>query len=163
MKPFLGVALTLLVSVGILYGYRHQQESKHLADGEIRCIGCMSPEEKASCDKRNAAAAAESERAMKSEDDKALPPPAPTAAQSTTDVETAQTPPPDTNLPDSVPHSTNSPSGTSSGGEGTYQWFREGSMTWRLNTKTGASCVALATAEEWQKPTVASHGCGHST
>ena len=40
-----------------------------------------------------------------------------------------------------------------------FQWYREGNLTWRLNTENGAACVAFATLEEWRKPIVYGHGC----
>ncbi|WP_198152166.1 hypothetical protein [Granulicella tundricola] len=52
------------------------------------------------------------------------------------------------------------PNGAAFAGRGEYQWYREGNLTWRLNTETGASCVAYATLEEWRKPLVFTHGCG---
>lgn len=52
------------------------------------------------------------------------------------------------------------PNGAAFAGRGEYQWYREGNLTWRLNTETGASCVAYATMAEWKKPLVFTHGCG---
>jgi hypothetical protein len=54
----------------------------------------------------------------------------------------------------------NAPNGMAFGGRGVYQWYREGNLTWRLNTETGASCVAYATMDEWRKPLVLRNGCG---
>jgi hypothetical protein len=65
-----------------------------------------------------------------------------------------------TNLPtsDSVPP--NPPNGARFAGSGTYQWYRQGNLTWRVNTVSGHSCIDYATIEEWHKPIVSSHGCG---
>jgi hypothetical protein len=49
------------------------------------------------------------------------------------------------------------------GGGGVYQWYRQGNLTWRINTQTGASCIVYATMEEWRKPIVMQHGCGNTT
>ncbi|MDE1155709.1 MAG: hypothetical protein PW735_08250 [Acidobacteriaceae bacterium] len=56
----------------------------------------------------------------------------------------------------------NSPNGMAFGGTGKYQWYRQGDITWRINTLTGSSCIAFATMEEWAKPIVYSHGCGNN-
>ena len=59
---------------------------------------------------------------------------------------------------DSLPP--NAPNGAAFAGTGAYQWYRQGDLTWRVDTKSGASCVDYATIEEWSKPLVYSHGCG---
>ncbi len=53
----------------------------------------------------------------------------------------------------------NPPNGMTFGGSGHYQLYRQGNLTWRLNTDTGDSCVLLATEEEWRKPQVYRSGC----
>jgi hypothetical protein len=45
-------------------------------------------------------------------------------------------------------------------GSGSYQWYRQGNLTWRVDTTTGRSCIIYATMEEWRKQIVMSHGCG---
>jgi len=64
------------------------------------------------------------------------------------------------NLPtsDSVPP--NPTNGARFSGSGTYQWYRQGNLTWRVDTASGHSCIEYATMEEWRKPIVSSHGCG---
>ena len=54
----------------------------------------------------------------------------------------------------------NAPDGQRFGGTGKYQWYRQGNLTWRVDTATGATCIAFATLEEWRKQVVYSHGCG---
>ena len=54
------------------------------------------------------------------------------------------------------------PSGMAFGGSGKYQWYRQGNLTWRINTQSGSTCIAFATMDEWQKPLVYSHGCGNA-
>jgi hypothetical protein len=46
------------------------------------------------------------------------------------------------------------------GGSGAYVLYRQGDLTYRVDTVTGSSCIAFATMEEWRKPIVYSHGCG---
>jgi len=56
----------------------------------------------------------------------------------------------------------NAPNGMAFGGKGVYQWYRQGNLTWRLDTTTGRSCIVFATMEEWRKEIVYSHGCGRN-
>jgi hypothetical protein len=64
------------------------------------------------------------------------------------------------NLPtrDTLP--ANAPNELHFSGSGTYQWYRQGNLTYRVDTASGRSCIAYATMEEWRKPIVSSHGCG---
>ena len=55
--------------------------------------------------------------------------------------------------------SPNPPNGMVFSGTGHFQLYRQGSLTWRLNTDTGQSCVLFATDEEWRKPRVYHAGC----
>ena len=55
----------------------------------------------------------------------------------------------------------NPPNGMTFGGSGHFQLYRQGDLTWRLNTDTGDSCVLFATQEEWRKPQVYQSGCRH--
>jgi hypothetical protein len=85
-----------------------------------------------------------------------VPPP----AQSTSPLmNTAAAP---TGLPVSDTLSADPPSGMAFGGNGKFQWYRQGNLTWRINTQSGSSCVAFATMDEWAKPIVYSHGCGNT-
>ncbi len=65
-----------------------------------------------------------------------------------------------TNVPVTDTLTPNAPSGMAFGGKGTYQWYRQGNLTWRLDTVSGRSCIVYATLEEWRKQIVMSHGCG---
>jgi hypothetical protein len=56
--------------------------------------------------------------------------------------------------------SPNPPNGMVFSGTGHYQLYRQGNLTWRLNTDTGQSCILFATDEEWKKPKVYRAGCG---
>jgi len=58
--------------------------------------------------------------------------------------------------------SANAPNGMRFGGTGTYQWYRQGNLTWRIDTASGRSCIIYATLEEWRKQIVYSHGCGRN-
>jgi hypothetical protein len=56
--------------------------------------------------------------------------------------------------------SPNPPNGEVFAGKGRYQLYRQGSITWRLDTNTGRACVIFATDAEWKKPRVYRAGCG---
>ena len=53
----------------------------------------------------------------------------------------------------------NPPNGVVFAGKGKYQLYRQGNLTWRLNTETGQTCVIFATDEEWKKRKVYRAGC----
>ncbi len=44
-------------------------------------------------------------------------------------------------------------------GTGRFQIYRQGNLTWRIDTETGQSCVLFATNAEWRRPQVYRHGC----
>jgi hypothetical protein len=48
-------------------------------------------------------------------------------------------------------------------GSGVYQWYRQGGLTFRIDTSTGKSCVLYATKKLWRDPLVHSNGCGSIT
>jgi hypothetical protein len=54
------------------------------------------------------------------------------------------------------------PNGLAYAGAGRFEVYRQGNLTWRLNTDSGRACVLFATNEEWRKPQVYRHGCGGS-
>jgi hypothetical protein len=45
------------------------------------------------------------------------------------------------------------------GGAGRYQLYRQGNITYRLDTSTGQSCIIYATDEEWKNPRVLHDAC----
>lgn len=58
--------------------------------------------------------------------------------------------------------SANPPNGMVFSGSGRYQLYRQGNITWRLDTDTGRTCILFATEEEWKKPQVYRAGCGRA-
>jgi hypothetical protein len=54
----------------------------------------------------------------------------------------------------------NAPNGVHFSGSGKYLLYRQGDITYRLDTDTGFSCVLFATDEQWKKPRVYRDGCG---
>jgi hypothetical protein len=90
--------------------------------------------------------------------------PAPTpAAAAPSDLQVTQTGQPAQNaIPAGDTISANPANGIVFAGRGKYQVYRQGNITWRLNTETGQNCILFATDEEWEKPRVYRAGCGSS-
>lgn len=59
---------------------------------------------------------------------------------------------------DTIP--ANPPNGQAYSGTGAYELYRQGDLTFRMDTKTGTSCIIYATLEQWRNPLVYSHSCG---
>ncbi len=91
----------------------------------------------------------------------AVPAPAPVAAAPQPPATQAAMPYA-TAAPPSDSIAPNPANGMAFGGNGKYQWYRQGNLTWRIDTTNGTSCIDFATMEEWHKPIVSSHGCGNS-
>ena len=53
----------------------------------------------------------------------------------------------------------NPPDRVAFGGTGKYMWYRQGDLTWRVDSNTGASCIAFATLQQWSRPIVYQNGC----
>jgi hypothetical protein len=82
-------------------------------------------------------------------------PAAPAAPNSSAHAaDTALTPP----AADSIPRIP--PNGMVFAGSGKYQLYRQGDITWRVNTQTGDACILFASGAQWRNPQVYSHGCG---
>ena len=58
---------------------------------------------------------------------------------------------------DTIPR--NPPNGMLLAGSGKYQLYRQGDITWRLDTDTGWACVLFATDAQWSKTRVYRQGC----
>jgi hypothetical protein len=57
----------------------------------------------------------------------------------------------------------NAPNGMRFSGSGSYQWYRQGDLTYRVDTTTGKSCIIYATRRQWRDPLVFNNGCGRTT
>jgi hypothetical protein len=63
-------------------------------------------------------------------------------------------------LPASETLSRNPPNRTILAGTGRFELYRQGDITWRMDTETGHACVIFASEAMWRKPLVYEHGCG---
>ena len=61
---------------------------------------------------------------------------------------------------DTIPR--NPPSGLIFAGAGKYQLYRQGDITWRLDTDNGRACIIFATDTQWSRLRVWDQGCGAS-
>lgn len=59
---------------------------------------------------------------------------------------------------DSIPR--NPPNGLAFAGSGKFQLYRQGDITWRLNTQSGEACILFATDAQWRVHRVYQAGCG---
>ena len=176
----------IAVAVGGYFVYRHFQERKAEDSGEVTCQGCMTPEQKASFEKEDHGDTPDGQSEHKQRtamaDDRAGFPDANATVNGTPGTQagaTAQAVSASPEIPATQPaaappmaqpasgpmpamdsQSPNAPNGMRFGGSGTYQWYRQGNLTWRVDTASGRSCIIYATMEEWQKQIVLSHGCG---
>ena len=56
--------------------------------------------------------------------------------------------------------SRNPRNGLLASGRGKFELYRQGDLTFRLNTESGESCVLFASEAMWRNPLVYEHGCG---
>jgi len=180
------ILVALCVSGYFMYDHYHQE--KMMGNGDVTWVtGQPSPEEHARFLKENAGETADGQSERKihtaSEDATAAATgttevgpasAAVTPAATSTPVASAATPAqPQTDAayavgsgaaPASLPATDSVPPNPANGarfsGTGAYQWYRQGNLTWRVDTVSGRSCIDYATMEEWRKPIVSSHGCG---
>ena len=98
-------------------------------------------------------------------------PPAPPALQHTqpqpvTGPSSAQSPtvpsPTVASIPTSDSIARNPPNGMLFAGGGKFQLYRQGDITWRLNTDTGQACILFATNTQWSRTRVYQHGCAYN-
>jgi hypothetical protein len=81
-----------------------------------------------------------------------------TQSQNDAQISQGQTTQDGTSAGDTI--SPNPPNGMVFAGKGKYQLYRQGDLTWRLNTESGQTCIIFATDDEWKKPKVSRAGCG---
>ena len=184
------ILLVVLVAAGVVgyYYFRHHQDEVRMASGEVTCDGCMTPEQHAKFLRETAGETADSQSERRAKtpvtDDTRTVNAATTAASSSTatiptasatDTQTVAAAQPVLMAPGSYTSNTvtsdapksdtiapNPTNGMVFAGKGTYQWYRQGNLTWRVDTTSGRSCIIYATMDEWRKQIVLSHGCGHA-
>ncbi len=175
--------LLILVIVGVLgylgfAAFQARSEKARLDRGDYTCQGCDTPEQHARFLKENAGdSVSGSRRAGEVQGAVQADPPAdasvrvpagstmvePSAAvvvPATSDPGATIAGVPPAGMPGTDTLAPNPPNGMTFTGRGTYQWYRQGNLTWRVDTTSGQSCIIYATLAEWRKAIVKSHACG---
>lgn len=184
LKKFVVLLVLIAVAFGGYYVYQQVHEQRVDESGDVHCVGCMSPDRAAAYQKENSGDTPDGQSERKTRtaagEKKAVVPDAKATAataQSTASniapvtptnqvtplVTQTGTPPVAGSLPASDSELPNAPNGMRFAGTGNYQLYRQGNLTWRIDTTTGRSCIIYATMEEWQKQIVMEHGCGRTT
>jgi hypothetical protein len=151
MKKIVGlVAVIAVIVLGIMW-QRHRAKVRALNSGEVYV------------------------REQPSGSAKLLPAAVPAQSPATDEIATAATPQPAAPMPavqpgtepapartlpnsDSIPR--NPPNGLAFAGSGKFELYRQGDITWRLNTQTGDACILFATDTQWRLHRVYQAGCG---
>ena len=186
-KKVLGILVLAGIAILCVVGWQKYKDQQQFASGAVHCVGCMSPSEKIAFDRHNNGDdEADEGRSTVAQNDPSRPsverpepghgdattaPAKPSGvkaalndgvapSQPPTSSKAAPTPPAGTPAADSI--APNPPNGVAFAGSGPYQVYRQGNLTWRVDTTTGHSCILFATMEEWQKRIVMEHGCGRN-
>ena len=166
VRRVLIIAAVLIVAGFVYLGYTNYDANRAGLNGDVYSVDgpeSKTPESKLDAKKSTAPVSAPEYTVTKPASARPTPPPsqegpvAPSPDQTTqpgTTASAASAPPAtDTIQP-------NPPNGMVFSGTGHFQLYRQGNLTWRLNTDTGQSCILFATNEEWKKPRVRRAGCG---
>ena len=153
MKSF--AAIVALVAVGILgiFWYRHPSATRALGNGEVYVRD--QPFGAATALPATAPPPAGGDEIATT----ATPqPPVPASSARPTTPQATTAPAAAPPQSDSIPR--NPPNGLAFTGSGKFQLYRQGDITWRLDTQTGDACILFATDMQWQHPRVYQAGCG---
>jgi hypothetical protein len=149
MKSFARILAVVAVVVLGTFWYRHRASTRALASGEVYVRDQPSAPPKPLPD---APTPPGDQIAASASEQPAAPP---------TVLSVARTPAPQVIAPpqsDSIPR--NPPNGVAFAGSGKFQLYRQGDITWRLDTQSGDACILFATDTQWSQPRVFQAGCG---
>jgi cytoskeletal protein RodZ len=173
-KRVIVIVLLLVLALFVYVGYNTYDTKRTGASGEVYSNGvarASAPDTKTATSDADAVvypSAADTQASTQQPANGATTlQPTPTTAQANapqanTQVTQSQQQPAAGTVPATDTISPNPPNGMTFAGSGRYQLYRQGNITWRLDTETGRSCVIFATDEEWRKPRVYRAGCGKS-
>jgi len=152
MQRILGVLLVVAAGVTGFVGYIHWSRTRAMNNGEVHVRQLP----------------AEAAKSAAPEGDSANQPARQTAQSTTPEVAQADQNPPQAQtgvytLPATETLSRNPPDRTILAGAGRYELYRQGDITWRMDTATGKACVLFATEAMWRKSLVYDHGCEAGT
>lgn len=143
MQRTVQIALILVVAIVGVFGYLHWSKTRALNSGAVHVRPQTSDAGKAAPE--TAVANQPAESANVAQNDQAQP----QGAQSSVYT-----------LPASDAISRNPGDRTILAGSGRYQLYRQGDITWRMDTASGQACVLFATEAMWRRSLVYQHGCG---
>jgi hypothetical protein len=146
-RIFRFLLIIAVVIVGVA-GYFYWSRTRAMNSGEVRV-------------REQAAASASPQTASANQPPQPQDQPA-GAADSQNDQERAQAADVVT-LPAAETLSRNPPNRTVLAGTGRFELYRQGDITWRMDTATGQACVLFATEAMWRRTLVYEHGCGAGT
>lgn len=170
-KRVIVIVLLLVLALFVYVGYNTYDTKRTGTSGEVYSNGvarAAAPDTKAAATDADAVvypSAADTQATTQQPIGNATTTTQPAAAESpssTAQVTQSQQQPAAGTVPASDTISPNPPNGMTFAGSGRYQLYRQGNITWRLDTETGRSCVIFATDDEWRKPRVYRAGCGKS-
>jgi hypothetical protein len=159
-KGVLFIAMLVVVLLGVLYfGYGSYSAKRAGASGDVYSNDSTSGRLKPSTNTDSSdTSGARSAASPATEATKPVTYPS-SAEQAARVGDTSSTATSTTTMPATDSISPNPPNGEVFAGKGKYQLYRQGNLTWRLNTDTGQTCIIFATDEEWSKPKVKRAGC----
>jgi hypothetical protein len=172
------IVILLVVLAGLYLGYHfwqlhHPSATTEAQNGDYTCAGCMNSQQTAAFNKENPGGDDSSSAtvpAMAPTGTSAVVPASRPSifakpAGTPTSTATASSLPSASTVAPSGPadsESSDAPNGVRFAGSGNYQWYRQGDVTYRIDTTTGKSCIIYATKREWRDPLVYNNGCGHA-
>ncbi|HXE09396.1 MAG TPA: hypothetical protein VN612_15945 [Acidobacteriaceae bacterium] len=169
------LAIAAVAAVGVFWYWQHAKQ-RALGSGKVYVKNQGADQSQPASNPPSSQNPAASQPATGAQQSSAATPP-PSGAKPSAAIEkipSAPQPPPHAAIPamtqprgaiaiptsDSIPR--NPPNGLIFAGAGKYQLYRQGDITWRLNTNTGRSCIIFATDTQWAKVRVWESGCGAS-
>jgi hypothetical protein len=151
-----GIIVVVVVIAAVLFWYSGKKKTTTSGDVFVRNGGkeqpAPAPQPKPAEDQTTKD---EKALAQQAEDQATVQPAAPTQGQTQADTTAGSMVPP---ASDSIAR--NPPAGMLFAGTGKFQLYRQGDLTWRLNTDSGQACIIFATDAQWRLPRVFRNGCG---
>jgi hypothetical protein len=145
-KRILGIFAALLIVYALYYAYQRHLASQ-ATDGSIR-----EEETGAALVKESDAAPADTTTQSSPVAGRNIVQPTTNVTPSLNGTATAGVPATDSIAP-------NPANGAAYAGTGKFQVYRQGNLTWRVDTESGTTCILFATMEEWKKAVVYRHAC----
>lgn len=168
------IALVAVAAIGVFWYWQHAKQ-RALGSGNVYVKNQGADQSQPASNPPSSPTAAASQPETPATRQSSAPSPAPSSAKPSAAIEKIPpTPQPVHSAPpltqprgavavptsDSIPR--NPPNGLIFAGAGKYQLYRQGDITWRLDTNTGRSCIIFATDTLWAKVRVWDSGCGAS-